>query len=193
MVIVLIGPPGAGKGTQCRRLASHLGVPHLSTGELLRGTRDASDLGRLVAGYINAGRLAPDDVVLPILTKRLSKADCAKGYLLDGFPRNVNQAEMLDQYLADRGQRLDLVLHLDVPRQELIKRLLQRAEIERRVDDTEEVITKRLDVYRRQTAPVLDYYRDQAEFVVINGMQPPDEVFREILSRLGESGSASLP
>jgi adenylate kinase len=147
----------------------------------------------LVAGYINAGRLAPDDVVLPILTKRLSKADCAKGYLLDGFPRNVNQAEMLDQYLADRGQRLDLVLHLDVPRQELIKRLLQRAEIERRVDDTEEVITKRLDVYRRQTAPVLDYYRDQAEFVVINGMQPPDEVFREILTHLGERGSAPRP
>jgi adenylate kinase len=190
MLIVFIGPPGAGKGTQCRRLAAHLGVPHLSTGELLRDTRDASDLGRLVAGYIDAGRLAPDDIVLPILTKRLSNPDCAKGYLLDGFPRNVNQAEMLDRYLADRGERLDLVLHLDVARQELIKRLLHRAEIEQRVDDTEEIIAKRLDVYHRRTAPVLDYYRDQGDFVVINGMQSPDEVFREILSNVGGSAAS---
>ena len=182
MRIVFIGPPGAGKGTQCKRLAAHLGIPHLSTGEMLRETRGDSPLGKLVSSYIDVGRLAPDHLVMPIVTKRLAAPDCAAGCLFDGFPRTVNQAKMLDQYLAENDDRLDLVLHLDVPPDELVKRLLNRAKIENRVDDTEATIAARLEVFREQTAPVLDFYRDQARLETVDGTQAADEVFAQIVA-----------
>ncbi|MCP4887467.1 MAG: adenylate kinase [Planctomycetaceae bacterium] len=185
MRIVFIGPPGAGKGTQCGRLTERLGIPHLSTGEMLRGTERNSPLGKIVAGYIDHGRLAPDYLVLPIVTQRLSEADCSEGCLLDGFPRTVNQAEKLDQFLAENAWKLDVVLNLTVPSEVLIARLLQRAEQENRADDTDETIAARLEIFRTQTAPVLDYYQQQKLVKSIDGSKNPDEVFELICQAVG--------
>lgn len=184
MRIVFIGPPGAGKGTQCRRLAEHFGIPHLSTGEMLRETPRDSPLGKIVASYIDGGRLAPDELVLPIITKRLAEPDCQSGCLLDGFPRTVNQAEQLDAYLLDQWVAIDIVLNLDVDSDELLRRLLNRAEIENRADDTEQTISARLDVFRTQTAPVLDHYMSRGVVAEIDGMQSPDDVFGDILTAI---------
>lgn len=184
MRIVFIGPPGAGKGTQCKLLTERLGIPHLSTGEMLRGTRDDTALGKLVASYIDVGRLAPDYLVMPIVTKRLSEPGCESGYLFDGFPRTVNQAELLDRFLTENQQRLDLVLNLVVEKAELVTRLLHRATIEHRNDDNEAAISARLEVFQSQTAPVLDHYRKQQIVATVDGMLAPDEVFAQILAQV---------
>ena len=182
MRIVFIGPPGAGKGTQCKRLAEHFRIPHLSTGEMLRGTPRDTPLGKVVASYIDGGRLAPDYLVMPIITKRLVEPDCRDGCLFDGFPRTVNQAEQLDEFLGQQQTGIDVVLHLDVDVDELLRRLLKRAEIENRVDDTAETISARLKVFETQTAPVLDYYQGSGIVSKVEGMQPPDDVFADILA-----------
>src|SRR6056297_431292 len=137
--VVFFGPPGAGKGTQCKQLTQRYRIPHLSTGEMLRATKGDSSLGRLVSSYIDGGRLAPDLLVMRILIKRLRQSDCDAGYLLDGFPRTVNQAEMFDRHLADQGTRLDRVLSLEVDQETLVDRLLERATRENRADDSAEV------------------------------------------------------
>jgi len=180
MRIVFIGPPGSGKGTQCSRLSDRLSIPHLSTGDLLRETKDDTSLGMIVASYINAGRLAPDYLVMPIVTKRLAEPDCASGCLFDGFPRTVSQAQKLDQYLADCSQKLDLVIDLQVDQDELIKRIMKRAETENRADDTSETVAERLQVFEKQTSPVLDYYSNHGIVRQVDGMNSPDEVFEQI-------------
>lgn len=182
MRIVFIGPPGAGKGTQCKRLTQLLDIPHLSTGEMLRGTGNQSALGRIVSGYIDHGRLAPDYLVMRIVNKRLMAPDCAGGCLFDGFPRTVNQAQMLDEQLNSRDERLNLVIDLTVSQEELVSRILKRATIEDRKDDNAEAISARLRVFFTQTAPVLDYYEDQGIVRRIDGMRSPDEVFAQIRS-----------
>ncbi|MDX1947111.1 MAG: adenylate kinase [Pirellulaceae bacterium] len=174
-------PPGAGKGTQCQRLLAYLGIPHLSTGALLRAAKTAdSQVGRLAAQYMDGGRLVPDPLVLEMVGEKLGQPQYADGCLFDGFPRTIQQAQSLDETLAARGTPLTMALELKCDETELIGRMLKRAAAEKRVDDNPQTIAERLNVYKRQTAPLLDYYRKQGLLVSIDGMGSPDEVFSRI-------------
>jgi adenylate kinase len=160
--LMLLGPPGAGKGTQAARLAELYGVPHISTGDIFRSNvKNETPLGREAQGYMNRGDLVPDDVVNRMVFDRLEQADAAGGYLLDGYPRTVPQATELEAFLAGDGQQLDAVLRFDVPEAELVARLLGRAREEGRADDTEDVIRKRLEVYEEQTKPLESFYAER--------------------------------
>lgn len=177
MRIVFLGPPGAGKGTQAQRLQDYLHICHLSTGETLREAGEAgTKLGCEAARYMKTGKLVPDEVVVGIVGDRLSDKDCALGCLFDGFPRTVPQAEALDRMLAERNMPLDLVVALDVPEPQLIKRLLARG----RLDDDPTTIRERLRQYSRLTEPLLDYYRGHGILRQIDADAAPDEVFEKV-------------
>jgi adenylate kinase len=181
MLIVFIGPPGAGKGTQAKRLLDYLGIGHLSTGELLREAKAAgSSLGQLASQYMDQGRLVPDPLVVAMVEEKLQDPKFAKGCLFDGFPRTLQQARSLDDALVKRHTPLDLVLELRADEDELVARMLRRASAERRVDDNPQTIGHRMEVYRQQTAPLLDYYRFKGNLTVIDAMGTPDEVFDRI-------------
>jgi adenylate kinase len=185
MLIVFIGPPGAGKGTQSKRLLDYLKIPHLSTGEMLRAAKEANTpLGRLAAQYMDEGRLAPDPLVLSIVEERLNQPDYARGCLFDGFPRTIQQATSLDETLHKRGTPIDVVLELRGDESTLINRMLKRAAAEKRVDDNPQTITQRMDVYKRQTEPLLDYYSKRGKLLTIDAMGSPDEVFERIRAQI---------
>lgn len=187
MYIVFIGPPGAGKGTQSRRLIQYLGIPHLSTGEMLRQTKHSSD-GRSAASFMDRGRLVPDQMVLDIVRTRLADPDCGRGCLFDGFPRTTEQAKALDQELQDRGAKVDLALELRVDEQELLDRIAKRATVENRDDDEVATLQERLRVYASQTAPIVNYYRATGNLATVNGLGSPEEVFERIRAEVDARG-----
>lgn len=187
MRLVFIGPPGAGKGTQSKRLLEYLGIPHLSTGEMLRQAISSGHSEGVVAEhYMSQGQLVPDEIVMRIVEHRLKQDDCARGCLFDGFPRTLHQAAALDRLLAKTGTPLDVVVELKVNESELMRRMLYRASVERRADDTPETIARRLEVYNRQTSPLIAYYRDQGKLVSIDSMRSADEVFADLKRAVDE-------
>ncbi len=180
MRVVLLGPPGAGKGTQAQKLAERLGVPQISTGELFRSNiGSGTKLGMEAKRYLDAGDLVPADLTNRLVDDRLNEADAANGFILDGYPRSVEQAEALHQMLERRGTDIDAVVEFRVSENELLQRLKARG----RADDTDEVIINRMNVYRDETAPLLDYYSD--ELTTVDAVGEVDEVFDRALRALG--------
>lgn len=186
--IILIGAPGAGKGTQAKLLEEALGLPQVSTGDLFRfNLKNNTELGRLARTYMDRGELVPDEVTVAMVKDRLSLPDCGRGAILDGFPRTLAQAVALDALLAELGGKIDVVPSIEVPREELIARLLKRAEIEGRADDNEETIRTRMMVYEEQTKPLLDYYGSKGLVVEVDGQQAIEDVQKDLVEVVEEA------
>ena len=214
MNVVLLGPPGAGKGTQAARIVEKYGVPHISTGDIFRANIKAgTELGKRAQEYMNRGELVPDELVVEIATDRLAADDCKEGFLLDGVPRTVFQAEKLDEFMASKGRKIEHVLNIEVGRDDLMARLTGRrvckscgasfhvvnippkqegicdncgAELVQRADDNEETASNRIEVYNRETKPLIDYYEKAGNIVNIDGGKAAEDVFAAIADRLGE-------
>lgn len=209
MILVLVGPPGAGKGTQAKLLCARFGIPQISTGDMLREAKRAGTLEKRYLDIMDSGGLLPDEAVIGLIARRTVESDCSDGFLLDGFPRTVPQANALDELLASQGgRRIDAVLQLDVPRPLLEERLIHRrtdkrsgqiyhlvynppppgAELEHRADDRPEAVTKRLDAYEAMTAALLPFYEQKQLLHRVDGVGKPEEVTRRVLSAVGRSG-----
>lgn len=216
MRLILLGPPGGGKGTQAKLIEERLSIAHISTGDLLRqAVAERTELGRTAKEFMDRGELVPDELVIGMIEERVRNADCQRGFLFDGFPRNVAQAEALSDMLRRQGLSLDHVVSLDVPQQELVKRLAGRRTcrqcgsmchiifdppreegvcnrcgggLYQRDDDREETIRARLEVYRDQTEPLLGYYRTRGLLREVDGVGETQEVFERIMSHLGAGG-----
>lgn len=206
MKVILLGAPGAGKGTQAVRLAKRYNIPHISTGDIFRSNiKERTPIGIVAKSYIDKGQLVPDEVTIQIVKERLEKDDCKNGYLLDGFPRTVSQAEALDGF-----SEIDSVVNIDVPLHKLMRRITGRrvcgkcgesyhidyldgstscrkcdGELIQRVDDNEETVGKRLEVYEKQTAPLIDHYKSKGKLIDVDGDGDIDSVFAAIVERLG--------
>jgi adenylate kinase len=186
--LVLLGPPGAGKGTQAASLCGQLGVPAISTGDMLRREAESgSELGTRVKGIMERGGLVDDDTMEAVVRGRLAQPDTRRGFLLDGYPRTLPQAAALDRMLAEQGHPMDAVLLVEVPIEELVRRALLRG----RADDLEDVIRKRLEVYGEETAPLAGYYRERGLLREIDGDRPVGDVNRQMMAALGRRGVAA--
>ena len=185
MRLIILGPPGAGKGTQASKIAAKFGIPAISTGDIFRANiKNETPLGLQVKEVLASGGYVTDDITNAIVRDRLFEDDAEQGFLLDGFPRTAAQVETLDAILAEHDHALDAVLELTVDSEAVVQRLLKRAEIEGREDDTEEVIRERQAIYRRETAPLTDVYSERGLLVQVDGMGSVDEVFTRISSAL---------
>jgi adenylate kinase len=179
--VLLLGPQGAGKGTQAKRISAEYGIPHIASGEILRAEMDAgTDLGKRVKETIERGDLVPDDVMIELIRNRLEQPDTEAGFVLDGFPRTTVQAEALDSMFADIGRNFSVAFALQIPDEVAYERLRLRSELEGRADDTDEAIKRRLDNYHRETEPLIEYYRTRGNLVPIHGKRSENEVFAEI-------------
>ena len=211
---VLLGPPGAGKGTQAARLVEKFEIPHISTGDIFRkNIKEGTELGKKAQEYMNAGKLVPDELVCDLVADRLAQDDCANGFLLDGFPRTIFQAEALDRILGEKGGKIDKVINIIVNKEDLITRLTGRricrscgasfhltyvppkqegicdvcgGELYQRADDNLETVENRINVYEQETAPLIGYYEAKGTLANIDGTVPPDEVFGQIVDAIGE-------
>jgi adenylate kinase len=191
MKIVMMGPPGAGKGTQARIIAERLGIPAISTGDIFRANVTAqTELGREAKRYMDSGDYVPDELTNAMVRDRVAERDAAAGFLLDGYPRTVAQVHELDAMLEERGHPLDVVLVLTVDQDEVVQRLVRRAEAEGRSDDTEEVVRHRQEVYTEQTAPLLEVYDDRGLLVAVDGMGDVEEVTTRVLKALDQTDGA---
>ncbi|MBO3444814.1 adenylate kinase [Clostridium sp. CCUG 7971] len=213
MRIILLGPPGAGKGTQAAGIVEKYDIPHISTGDIFRkNIKEGTELGKKAKGYIDQGLLVPDELTVGLVTDRVTQDDCKNGFMLDGFPRNVAQAEHLDTFLKEAGIELDKVVNIEVDKNILVGRAVGRrickscgatyhvefnapkeegicnvcqGELYQRADDTEETVSKRIQVYLDETKPLVDYYSSQGIIANINGQQSIDKVFEDIVIALG--------
>ena len=188
--IIIFGPPGSGKGTQSGRIAEKFNVKHISTGDILRSeVKQNTELGKQAQALMEKGELVPDDLLIKILHSTIEKNAGVAGFIFDGFPRTLVQAEALDDLMNSINDSIDVVVSLDVPDNEVVDRLLKRAEIEGRKDDNQETIKNRLKVYKEQTAPLLAYYMKQRKLESINGVGSVDKIFSDIVSCLEKSMS----
>jgi len=185
MNLLVLGPQGAGKGTQAKRISSEYGIPHISTGDMFRAAIAAgTELGKRVEPLLASGTLVPDDVTIALIRERLSGDDATGGFVLDGFPRNLAQAEALDEMLGEIGRGLDAILFFDVPDDVGMERALGRARLENRADDTAEVIAARLATYHDETEPIVEHYRATGKLVPVHAVRPIDAVWHEISEAL---------
>jgi adenylate kinase len=182
--LLVLGPQGAGKGTQSKRISAEYGIPHIATGDMFRALDTSTELGRQVTAIMDAGELVPDEVTIAMIRDRLAQPDAADGFVLDGFPRNLAQAEALDSMLASIHRVLDAILFFDIPDDVGTERALKRAEIEGRSDDTAEAIAKRLSVYHEQTEPIVEHYRVTGKVVPLHAGRSIEQVWAEISEAL---------
>jgi adenylate kinase len=189
--VLVLGPQGSGKGTQAKRIAAEYDVPHVSTGDMFRALDDSTDLGREVKEIMERGDLVPDGVTVRMIRERLAADDAARGFILDGFPRNLAQAEALDAMLAEIGRKLDVIFFFDLDDETARERALGRAHEEGRADDTPETIARRLSIYHEQTEPVVEYYRTTGKLVPLHAARSVEEVFTEISDTLEFAGDAA--
>ena len=194
MRIVLLGPPGAGKGTQAARVACRFGAPHIATGDIFRANvAEGTELGRAAQEYMDRGDLVPDEVVIAMVMERLADRDCHAGFVLDGFPRTVEQAEALDRSLAEQGTPLEAALSFDVTEDELLRRLAGRAAAQHRADDVEQTIRHRLEVFSVKTRPLIDYYRHRRLLTMVDGVGRVEDVTGRILTGLPTTNGGRDP
>jgi adenylate kinase len=183
--ILLLGPQGSGKGTQAKLISAHYGIPHIATGDMLReAIAEGTELGRRVEPILERGDLVPDDLMISLIRERLSRDDAAEGFVLDGFPRTMKQAEALDAMLREIGRELTIVFELRLSDDECVARLVRRSQLEGRTDDTPETIRRRLEIYHRETEPLVEHYRATGNLVVIHADRSIPEVFSEIQAAL---------